>query len=237
MTGLTASYRFNTVMSMDLSASQNLTYTANLTNTRQWSTLDWLNYQFWPRLDGGLGIGVGYNNVSVGPDSVFEQYEARINWRATDVTSFQINGGLEDQQFLFSTTGDLVSPIFGAVVNYAPTRVTALVLNADRIVSTSPFVDETTENTDVTASLSQRLLKELFLSVGGGYHWDTYVSTSSAVNTVRRDQNYSISASLTHVFLKHGTMAATYQHSENSSTQAGFGYNSNQFGFQLGFQY
>ncbi len=237
VTGLTASYRFNTVMSMDLSGSQNLTYYDKLTNTRQWSTLEWLNYQFWPRLNGGLGVGCGYNNVSVGPDSVFEQYEARVNWRATDVTSFQINGGLEDQQFLFSTTGDLVSPIFGAEVKYAPTRVTALVLDADRTVSTSPFVDETTENTDVTASLSQRLLKKLFLSVGGGYHWDTYVSTSSTVSIGRRDEYYSISASLTCVILKHGTMAATYQHSEDSSTEAGFGYNSNQFGFQLGFEY
>jgi hypothetical protein len=236
-TGLTASYRFNAVMSMDLSASQNFTYSDKLTNTREWSTLDWLNYQFWPRLDAGLGVGGGYNNVSVGVDSVFEQYQARVNWRATDVTSFQISGGVEDEQFLDSTTGDLVSPIFGAEVKYAPFKVTALVLDADRTVSTSPFLDQTTENTDVTASLSQRLLKKLFLSVGGGYHWATYVSTSSTVNTGRRDQYYSINACLTCVFLNHGTMAATYQHSENSSTQAGFGYNSNQFGFQLGFQY
>ncbi len=237
VTTFTGSYRFNTVMSMDLSASQNLAYYDKLTNSREWSTLDWLNYQFWPRLDGGLGVGGGYDNVSAGVDSVFEQYQARVNWRATDVTSFQIHGGLEERQFLDSTTGDLVSPIFGAEVKYAPSKVTALVLDADRTVSTSPFDDQIIESTDVTASLSQRLLKKLYLSAGGGYHWDTYVSTSSTVNTGRRDQNYSINASLTCVILKHGTMAATYQHSENSSTQAGFGYNSNQFGFQLGFQY
>ncbi|MGO9527326.1 MAG: outer membrane beta-barrel protein [Verrucomicrobiia bacterium] len=237
VTTLTGSYRFNTVMSMDLSGIQTLTYPDGLTNTREWSTLDWLNYQFWPRLDGSLGIGAGYDNVSAGVDSVFEQYQARVKWRATDITSVQIHGGLEDRQFLFSTAGDLVNPIFGAEVKYKPFEVTALVLDADRTVSMSPFLDEVIEATDVTASLSQRLLKKLFLSVGGGYHWDTYVSTSSTASTGRRDEYYSISASLTCVILKHGTMAATYQHSGDSSTEAGFGYNSNQFGFQLGFEY
>jgi hypothetical protein len=236
-TALTGSYRFNTVMSMDLSANQNFTYTDKLTNTREWSTLDWFNYQFWPRLDGSLGVGGGYNNVSVGVDSTFEQYQARVNWRATDVTSLQVHGGVEDWQFLDSAKGDMVNPIFGAEVKYAPFPVTALVLDADRSESTSPFLDQIIESTDVTATLSQRLLEKLFLSVGGGYHWETYVSTSNAVNTSRRDQNYSVISSVTFVFLKHGTLAATYQHGENSSTQQGLAYHSNQYGFQLGFQY
>jgi putative beta-barrel porin BBP2 len=237
ITTLTGSYRFNTVMSMDLSANQTFTYPDKLTSSREWSTLDWFNYQFWPRLDGSLGVGGGYDNVSVGVDSVFEQYQARVNWRATDVTSLLIHGGLEDRQFLNSTVGDLVNPIFGAEFKYKPFEVTALVLDADRAVSTSPFQDQIIETTDVTATLSQRLLKRLFLSAGGGYHWDTYVSTSAAVNAGRRDGYYSINASLTCVILKRGTLAATYQHSEDSSTQAGFGYNSNQFGIQFGFQY
>jgi hypothetical protein len=80
-------------------------------------------------------------------------------------------------------------------------------------------------------------LKKFFLNVGGGYHWNTYVTTSSTVTAGRRDENYSINANVTYVFLEHGTLAVTYQHSENSSTQAGFGYNSNQFGFQFGLQY
>jgi hypothetical protein len=144
---------------------------------------------------------------------------------------------LEDRQFLNSTAGDLVNPIFGAEVKYKPFEFTAILLDADRSVSESPLEDEITEDTDVTASLSQRLLKKLYLSVGGGYHWDSYISTSTATGSGRRDQYYSMNASLTLVFLKHGTMSATYLHSEDTSTQAGFGYSSNQYGFQLGFRY
>lgn len=236
-TALTGSYRFNTVMSMDLSANQNFTYSDKLTNTREWSTLDWLNYQFWPRLDGSLGVGGGYDSVSVGVDSVFEQYQARVNWRATDVTSLLVHGGVEDRQFVDSTAGDLINPIFGAEVKYAPFPVTAIILDADRSVSTSPLEDQIIEDTGVTAALNQRLLKKLFLNAGGGYHWDTYVSTSTATDTGRRDRYYSLNASLTCVVLKHGTVAATYQHSEDLSTLAGFGYSSNQYGFQFGLQY
>jgi len=236
-TALTGSYRFNTVMSLDASANQIFAYTDKFTDTREWSTMEWLNYQFWPGLDGGLGIGGGYDNVSVGVDSAFERYQVRMNWRATSVTSLEIHGGAEDRQFLNSSEGDLVSPIFGAGIRYAPFPVTAITLDADRSVSASPLLDEVTETTDVTVTLSQRLLQKLFLNVGGGYHWDTYKSTSTAVIASRRDKNYAISASLTCVFLKRATASATYQYSENLSNQAGFGYASNQYGFQLGYQY
>jgi Putative beta-barrel porin 2 len=238
-TTVTGSYRFNTVMSMDLSANQNFTYTDKLTNTREWSTLDWLNYQFWPRLDGSLGVGGGYDSVSVGVDSTFEQYQGRVNWRATDVTSFQVHGGLEERQFLDSTTGDLANPIFGAEVKYAPFPVTAIIVDADRTVTASPLLDQITEDTDVTMGLNQRLLKKLFLNLGGGYHWDTYVSTSSTTTTTagRRDRYYSLNASVSCVILKHGTLAATYQHSDDQSTLPGFGYSSNQYGVQVAIQY
>lgn len=236
-TVLTGSYRFNSVLSMDLSANQNFTYTDKFTDTREWSTMDWLNYQFWPRLDGSVGVGGGYENVSVGIDSTFEDYQGRVNWRATDVTSFQLHGGVEDRQFLSSSTGDLLNPIFGAEVRYKPFEVTAIAVDADRAVVPSPFLDEITETTDVTTILNQRLLKKLFLNVGGGYHWATYVSTSTGTQTGRRDRYYSVDVSLTCVVLKRGTVAVTYDHSETSSTQAGLGYSSNQYGLQFGIQY
>jgi hypothetical protein len=236
-TSLTGSYPFNTVMSMDLSASQDLMYYDKLTNTREWSTLDRLNYQFWPRLDVNIGIGGGYDNVSVGVDSVFEEYELGVSWRATDVTSFQVHGGVEDRQFLDSGEGDLISPIFDAAVTYKPFRYTAIVVDGDRSVSMSPFADEIIEATDLTVALNQRLLSKLFLSGGGGYHWNDYRATSTTVTANRRDQYYTLSVSLTCVFLEHGRATATYARSEDSSSLAGFGYNSNSYGFQLGFEY
>jgi len=236
-TTLTGSYRFNTVMSMDLSAEQDFMYTDKLTNTREWSSLDWFNYQFWPRLDGSLGIGGGYDSVSMGFDSTFEQYQARVNWRATDVTSFQVHGGVEDRQFLGSSAGNLINPIFGGEIKYKPFEVTAIVVDANRAVSMSAFEDQVLEDTGVTATLNQRLLKKLFFTLSGGYHWDAYVSTSSATGASRRDQYYSINAELTCVFLKRGTIAVTYLHGGDWSSLPGYGYSTNQYGFQLGYHF
>jgi hypothetical protein len=246
-TAITASYRFGRAMSVDLAVNQNFAFTegstntreftGGLTNTREWSTMDWLNYQFWPRFDIGIGVGGGYDDVSVGTDMTFEQYQGRINWRATDKISLQVHGGLEDRQFLDAGTGDLINPIFGASVQYQPSEVTALSLSANRTVSTSPFQNQVTENTDLSGSLNQRLLERLYLSLGGGYHTVTYVASANGVSAGREDRYYSFNARLSTAFLKRGTIAATYQFSNNSSSVAGYGYSSNQFGLEIGYRY
>jgi hypothetical protein len=236
-TGLGASYHFNSVLSVDLGASQNFTYYDKFTNTRSWSTMDWLNYQFWPRLDASIGVGGGYDNVSVGPSDTYEQYQARVGWRATDKIGFQVHGGLEDLQYLNSTIGDLITPIYGADVAYKPFEFTALSFDASRGISPSPFAGQDTETTALTSSLNQRLLKRLYLNVGGGYNWAAYMATSTALAVNRRDQGYSIGANLSWTFLERGTAALTYQHSGNSSTAPGFSYTSEQYGFSLGYRY
>jgi len=240
-TGLTGSYHFNSVLSVDLSANQTFTYynmtTNTFANTQSWSTMDWLNYQFWPRLDASVGVGGGFDDVSVGPNDTYEMYQARVGWRATDKIGFQVHGGMEDLQFLNSGIGDLVTPIYGANIGYKPFQFTALSFDANRAVSTSPFEDEDTESTSLTGSLNQRLLKKLYLNVSGGYSWVTYVASSTALAVNRRDQGYTVGVNLSWTFLERGTAALTYQNSENSSTLPGYAFRSDQYGFTLGYRY
>jgi predicted porin len=236
-TAITASYRFGRAMSVDLAVNQNFTFTENFTNSREWSTMDWLNYQLWPRFDIGIGVGGGYVDVSPGTDMTYEQYQGRVNWRATDKISFQVHGGLEDRQFLDAGTGDLINPLYGATVQYQPFEATTLSLSANRAVSTSPFQNEVTENTDLSGSLNQRLLERFNLSLGAGYHTRKYIVSAAGFPAGRKDEYYSFNARLSTTFLKRGTIAATYQFSNNSSSVAGYGYSSNQFGFEVGYRY
>src|SRR6185369_16141058 len=103
------------------------------------------NYIFAPRLDVGVGLGGGYVDQDVGSDQVFEQLEARINWRATDKTSFQLHGGLENRQFLDVASDNLPNPTFGLSIQYLPFQHTQVSLGANRSISTSYFVDDVTE--------------------------------------------------------------------------------------------
>jgi hypothetical protein len=265
-TAFNASYQFNDKMSLDVGLNQNLNYVGNgasptnylqnLANSKAWSTMDWLNYQFWPRLNAGIGAGIGYTIQDGSPDLLYEQYQGQVNWRATDKVSFQLSGGLQDQQYLSGGAGDLVTPIFGATIQYQPFEQTRLSLSASRSVSASYFQNQVIENTQITADLNQRLLGKLQLDIGGSYGTSKYVasigSSSASLSTGRNDDYYSFNARLTYPLLKRGTVSVFYQYSENSSSQTGylqyyqanfllsqsaFAYTSSQIGIEIGYWY
>jgi len=253
-TTLSASYKIGQKLSLDLGFNQNFDYfntgqsptnlLLGLANSRVWSTLDWLNYQFRPRLTAGLGIGFGYNQQQDSPDSIDEQYQAQLNWRATDKTSFQLSGGLEDQQYLSGDASSLLTPIFAATVQYQPFAQTRISVGANRTVSTGDFQDQTVESTTVTCDFNQRLLGRLFFDLSGSYTSDKYVAALAGLSTGRSDNIYTMSPRLTIPFLKRGTASVFYEYSQDSSSQTGFAagsaafaYATHQVGFEIGYTY
>ena len=191
--------------------------------------------------------------MDAGSDQLYEQLLARVNWRATDKISFQVNGGIEDRQFLnlngsayalvgtnivhTSPASDLVSPVFGAAIQYAPFKFTQISLHASRSVAPSVFLNEVTENTSLGASLNQRLLKKFQFNVGGGYNISQYTSSLGSFTANRRDDNYYFNARLSRPFLKRATGAVFYQYSDNKSNVPGFSYQGSQIGFEISYAY
>lgn len=125
-TAVNASYTMNSKMSLDLAANQNLVSADQFSSYKEWSTLNWLNYQFWPRLNAAVGVGGGYDNEDASPDMTFEQLQGRVNWRATDKISFQLHDGMEDRQFLSGGAAHLINPVFGDSVQYQPFEQTKI---------------------------------------------------------------------------------------------------------------
>jgi hypothetical protein len=236
LTVLKASYRFNSKMTMDLTLNQNFVFADNYNSYREWSTLDWLNYQFWPRLDAALGAGFGYVNVDTGSDMSYEQLLARVRWRATDKISFQVHGGMEDRQFLEGGASSLLNPVVGGLIQYQPFEVTKFSITVDRTVAVSYFQNQVTEGTGVIGDLNQRLLKRLYLDLSGGYQIVKYVA-SNASDTERRDNYYTFDVRLSCPFLKRGTAAVFYQYSDDSSTAPGFTFSSSQIGIEVGYRF
>ena len=252
-TALDASYQFNDKMSVDMGLSQSFYYVGNgsnptnylqnLADSKSWSTMEWLNYQFWPRLNTGLGVGGGYITQEGSPDAIYEQYEARVNWRATDKISFQLSGGVHDQQYLSGGANDLITPIFGGAIQYQPFTQTRLSVMASSTVSPAAYQNQTTETDQIMGDLNQRLLGRLNLELSGGYSTTKYNAADSVVSTSRNDDVYSFNARMSCAVLKRGTVSVFYTFSENSSNQSGFtsgsgfGYTSNQVGFEIGYRY
>jgi hypothetical protein len=234
-TAISAARPLNSKMSVDLGASQNLDFVEGFQDSKQWATMDWLNYQFWPRLVVGVGAGFGY--VQAVPDNVSEQFQGRVNWRATDKISFSINAGGEYTEFLSGGANPLLNPVFGASIQYQPFDHTQLSLTANRAVSTSYFQNAVTENTSVSADLNQRLLKNFYLDVNAGYNTVDYVASASVLSTNRTDNTYSLNVQLSTTFFKRVSTAVFYRYSDNRSTMNGFTYKSNQVGFNVGYQF
>jgi hypothetical protein len=236
-TALNGTYTINSKMSLDLAVNQDFSFADQFQSYREWSTLDWLNYHFWTRFSAALGVGLGYDDVHLSPDMLFEQYQARVQWRATDKISFQLNGGLEDRQFLSGGSGDILTPVFGGGIQYQPFEHTQISLNADRVVAVSDLQNQVTESVGFDGNLNQRLLGRLFLNLGGGYQNIKYVNSTSGASSNRTDDYYYFSTRLSTAFLKRGSVAIFYQISSDSSTAAGFGFTSHQVGFEIGFAY
>jgi hypothetical protein len=238
VTRLDASYAFNSKLSLDMQLNQIFSMAESSTSFRQWSTMEWLNYQFWPRFTAALGAGGGYVDVDTGFNSTFEQVQGRINWLITDKTSVSVHGGFEERQFLDSGADSLLNPVFGASLQYQPFEFTRLSLDADREVSSSAFRNnEVTESTSITAALNQRLLEKLSLSLSGSYYTTRYVSATTATSTGRTDDYYAFNVRLSCPFLKRGTIAVIYQFMDNSSSETAFTYSSSQIGFEVGYRY
>jgi hypothetical protein len=246
-TALGANYAFSDKMSADFGVNQNFDLVKNFQDSYGWSTMEWLNYVFAPRLNAGLGAGAGYTIVEdtsgagmSNPDTVNEQLQARVNWRATDKISFQVSGGLEEEQFLAAGYSDSLNPIFSAAIQYQPFEVTQISLSAGRTVGTSDYyiIAQSTETTSVSLNLNQRVLVKYHLNLGVSYTQTDYsMALAGYGGGSRTDDAYSFNASFGRSFLKRGNWAVTYQYLDNTSNTGGYGQRSNQIGFQIGYSY
>jgi hypothetical protein len=236
-TALTGTDQINTRMALDLALGLNIVDTDQFTSYKEWSTLNWLHYQFWPRVDTSLGLGVGYVTPNQGSDMLWERFLGRIGFRPANKISFEVHGGLETRQFLSGGDANLVNPLVGGLIQYQPFEVTRLSITVDRTVAASYFQNQITETFEVVGGVNQRLIKILYLNLSGGYHHVEYVASTGA-GTGRIDDYYTFDARLTTTFWKdRGSAALFYQYSDNSSTEPGFTYNSNQVGFELGYRW
>lgn len=244
-TALSAVCALSDQWSANAAVDQDFTLVSGFQNSYNWSTAEGLSYQFFPRLNAGFSLGGGYTKVEPNgtgpsnPDFVDEQGQLNLNWRATDKISFQLSGGLEDQQYLTSGYKDNLSPVFSGAVQYQPFQYTQISLTASRTVGASDYFlsAQTTETTSVGLGLSQRILVKYQLNIGLAYSRGDYTTTFGSLNTTRTDDQYSFNASFGRNFLTYANWAFTYEYSDNKSDIPGFSQRSNQIGFQIGLHF
>ncbi|MFO1477584.1 MAG: outer membrane beta-barrel protein [Verrucomicrobiota bacterium] len=244
LTLLRATYHFNSRLTTDLAVDQKVVVADQFQSYKEWATLDWLNYDFYTRMQASIGLGGGYDAVQTGADMSFEQMQARFQWRATDKLSIRVNGGGEVRQYLQSDLNDTVSPVGGGQIQYMPVDGTRITLSADHIVNVSLLVvtnggagqSQLVESTDFAVGVQQRLLEHFTGNLGVGYHIVDYTTAGSTVSD-RRDHYFDVDARVGTQFRRRGNFAIFYRYTNNNSTDSGFTFNSNQGGMQLEWRY
>lgn len=242
-TRLNAAYHINTAVSLELGASQAFRLMGGnsageqLTDSRTWSTMDWLNYQFSQAIGAAIGVGFAYDNVSVGTDMTSEQLQGRLTWRPGQKLFVTASAGFEDRQFLDVKAPDALNPIFGVSASYQVFERTSVSLGANRTVSASYFENQITVADSITAGLRQRLFGKLQLDLTGGYSQTTYQIPVRTVRVARQDSSTFFSARLSVPVLRRATLAVFYQQTENSSSDSGFALSSSQGGLEVGYRF
>jgi hypothetical protein len=246
VTGLNGAWQLGSRMSLEVGLNQNFRFvgqtsaTNSLVDSMNWSTMDWLNYQVWPKVGFGIGLGGGYNDVSAGADMTYEQVQGRVTCVAGTKLSLMASGGIEVRQFQSSGAPNLINPILNLALSYLPFDGTTLTVTGSRVVDASFYQDQVTEIAAIGGGIRQRLFGKLYLDLSGGYQQTTYKATIQGGYFIaflhRQDESPYFSARLSTSILKRGTISVFVQHSENTSNAAGYTYTSTQVGFELGYR-
>lgn len=237
-TPITATFHYSDKVFFEFTLTQQFQEAQQFGSFKQWSTMDWLNYRLSDKTSIGAGAGAGYTDYDQGPDTTYEQFQGRFDWRIGTKLNFTANGGVEIRQFKgIADSQSQVNPLFGITGRYQLFEATSFSVSANESVSASLFQSPLSKSTSFSASIGQRLLKHLQLTISGGHQTTEYQSAGRSTLPDRTDDTTFFSTSLGSTFLKKGTVSVSYQHSANASTGEGFSYNSNQYTAQIEYRF
>ena len=127
------------------------------------------------------------------------------------------------------------NPVVGVGATFTPFHATTLNLDAyRRLRPSSVFPDANYTVTGVVLSLRQRLLQKYYFVLGGGYEASDYNSIVRDGSSLSRDDDYFfVRPSLEFRFRERYLVEFYYEHRNNDSNIADFGFENNRTGFKL----
>ncbi len=236
-TGLTAAYPFNRVFSLALGANQNLRFTSEPTGDAfEWSSMNWLNAQATPKVNAGIGLGLGTIDLTVGPNQTYQRFMVRAGWALSKKVGLDFDAGLEARDS-GGTAGSATNPTYNVSLAYRPFEFTALALSTGRGSSVSLYQNQTQESKTWNVSLSQRLLGKINFNASTGQSRSGFTASAVTLLPAREDVVKNFGLGLGVAFRRRGSISASYSRRSNGTNLAGFGFSSSQYGLTIGFRY
>lgn len=221
------------------SVNQNLRFVEAFADSYEWGTTHGLNYRFSSRVEFGVGLMSGYVAMPRTADMVLIQPTGSLRWMPSEKTTFSFNGGVENRRLISGSRDEATNPILGSSFQYKPFEATTLSVGATRSTTSSFFAGQITHTRGWTATLQQRILKHLQVSIGKSAQEARYVAVSSLTDEeIRRtDDRDSWDAAVSMAFLRRGSVSLSYQRTRNTSSSEEFSILSRHYGVSVGFAY
>lgn len=222
-------------------------------DSRDWSTDDWFMVQISPALNVGIGPTFGYVDMSgSSPDMTYQRFMGRLSFNPTSKLSLNAGGGVERRQSDSEFSKDIENPIINADLSYRPFETTTIGVSYNHTVSTSLYDNQVTVGSNWSLHFEQRLLGHVYFSASWNHGESEYLATTTVTpppepidpedpsvppfpvsQPGRKDKTETFDFRLTTQLFRRLSIAATYQHSENRSSQGLFDVSSKQYGIEL----
>jgi hypothetical protein len=232
-TGLGATWDLAERGSFDFSLNQNIRLTDAYSDSYSWSSQNWYDYPWRPKLRIGVGYGFGYDSIEPGTDMSNQRLNVRITGRLSDKVTFEVGGGGEMRFFYGSDAETALSPLVNASLGYQVLERTSLSLGFSRDVNVSYFSDQYTENTSIQGGVVQVLSDRWSVFANGGYRFTKYQQATAGTATTREDGSAFARAGFSGRVAARITASLAYVFSGNSSDQDAYAFDSHQVSLQL----
>jgi hypothetical protein len=133
-----------------------------------------LDYELTPKMHAGIGAAVGYDQVDIGRNSIFEQGNVRGIWSASEKTRISAEVGVEFRQYQ-GVDVDKAFLRFGVGADWKATPLTVVSLNASR--GTSPantIVNQANLRTSIDSVVTHQLSDRYKLNAAVGYSMNDF---------------------------------------------------------------
>jgi hypothetical protein len=251
VTGVNVSHMIGNGFSLTLGLNQDFRDANQFNDLSEWSASGSINYMLNPKVQIGLNVGGGLDEVSDSPNETFESYSVVLMARPGPKTTVNLSVGLEEQSFDASGVSTSTTPIYSASIRYQLFKGTALILDGTRVVSPSFFSNLLSTATSVDVTLRQNLSQKLVVQLFGAYANNSYQAiepgglpkyfltpaTATSLQVTRTDNTSSIGVGLNYTFTRRLFGSVYYTYSKNSASQGDYNFSSSQFAVQLAYRY
>lgn len=233
VSGLSANWDVNGKDALTFALSQTIRFADGSPDAYSWVNQNWYERPLTDVISAALGVGVGYDLLDPGTDMVYERLNGRVQGSLGSKVTYSVAGGAEFRQFAGSDSPANISPLVSASLTYQVLDKTSLFAAFDHSIGTSYFTDQFTENSSISAGLTQILSQKWSATVAGGFRSTAYQSSLNAEIETRDDKSSFASCSISWRAMRRLTASLSYSFRSNESDQTGFEFDSHQVGLRL----